>query len=257
MKNYYKYTFLLLAFVLFLGACKKDFLTEAPKDNIYADNLLVDYDGFQTIISALQGMMRHEYRRVDAFGGVQSLPFSEQTMFSVGADNAWSNNTHNQFKFMYYPKYIDQTDLDCFRVTFDWLYKMINTANLVISRAENPGINWSGGSKEEILAQARFYRAWAYRHLTLSFGAVPLITQEVTGSNYRTDWERNPLPETRKVMEEDLLFTIDNLPMRTANNTMVSGAVARHYLGELYLAENQAQKAKEILKPLVEGNEYG
>jgi len=254
--KFHKYLLLVLLGSCLFTACQKDFLKETPKDNIYADNLLVDYNGFETMITALQGLMRHEYRRVDAFGGVQSLPLAEQTMFSVGADNAWSNNTHNQFKFMYYPKYIDQTDLVCFQVTFDWLYKIINTANMVITRAESAGIDWSAGSKENILANARFYRAWAYRHLTLSFGAVPLITTEITGSNYRTDWQRNSVSQIRETMAEDLQYTIDHLPMRAQSNTMVSGALARHYLGELYLAENQPQKAKEILQPLVQGNTF-
>ena len=34
-------------------------------------------------------------------------------------------------------------------------------------------------------------------------------------------------------MAEDFQFAVDNLPLRTSNNSKVSGAVARHYLGEL------------------------
>ena len=95
---------------------------------------------------------------------------------------------------------------------------------MIIARAENEEINWGVGAqaeknKNEILSEARFARAWAYRHLTYSFGAVPLSLDEITGSNYRTDWERTPVSEIRKAMEEDLLFAANNLPLRRSNNS--------------------------------------
>jgi hypothetical protein len=250
------YIFLTLCLLGISEGCKKDFLKETPKDNIYADNLLITYSGFKTIITALQGMMRHEYRRVDASGNFGSLPLVQQSMWSCGVDNSWSNNSHSSFKFMYYPRNIDQTDAEPFRATFEWLYRMITTANLVITRAESSSVNWSGGSKDEIVATARFFRAWAYRHLTFSFGAVPLTTEEINGINYRADWDRNTVAEIRALMEKDLQFAIEKLPMRAKSNTAISGAMARHYLGELYLAMNKAQEAKTVMQPLVEGNDY-
>lgn len=69
-----------------------------------------------------------------------------------------------------------------------------------------------------------------------------LSTQEITGLNYRDDWDRASLSSIREVMAEDFQFAVDNLPLRTSNNSKVSGAVARHYLGELYLAEGNAEK---------------
>lgn len=256
MNTRFLYLLIIAFFFSGLSSCKKDFLKEQPRDNIYTENLLVDYPGFQTMIVALQGLMRQEYRRVDAVGNYPSLPFVQQSLWTCGVDNSWSNNTHREFRFMYYPKYIDQTDAPIFQATFEWLFRMVNTANMVISRAEDPSVNWEGGSKEKIVAQARFFRAWAYRHLTYSFGAVPLVTTEINGLNYRKDWERTPVSEIRKVMEDDWLYTVDKLPLRAATNTIISGAMARHYLGELYLAEDRAQDAINILKPLVEGSDY-
>lgn len=250
------YIMLTLLLIVSSGGCKKDFLEEQPKDNTYAENLLVDYAGFKTMVVALQGMMRHEYRRVDAFGGFGSLPLVQQSMWSCGVDNSWSNNSHSSFKFMYYPKNIDQTDAEPFKATFEWLYRMVTTSNMIITRAELPGVNWSGGSKDEIVATARFFRAWAYRHLTLSFGAVPLTTEEINGVNYRKDWERNSVAEIRAVMEQDLKFAAEKLPLRASSNTSVSGGLARHYLGELYLAMDKPQQAKDAMQPLVEGSAY-
>lgn len=263
-----KYLVYIFCFCFFvLPSCTKDFLIEDPKDDIFADNLLVNYDGFLNMQNALFALVRDEYDRVDKnYGGTtfSSLPFAKSILFSAGADNSFGNNRHSRFPHLSFPKNIvNMTDFDTFQALFEWLYTTINTANMIITRAENPNIDWKGGSVEKnainkntIIANVRLIRAWAYRHLTYAFGAVPLSIEEVNGSNYRSDWERTPVSEIRKVMEEDWLFAVQHLPLRTPNNTTPSAAVARHYLGELYLAEGRPLDAKNILQPLVEGNEY-
>lgn len=264
MKKFIYIFFVLIA--TFISGCnEKNFLKEEPRDDIYAENLLNTYGGFQSMETAIKALMREEFCRVDNLGryGSSTLPIARHAMWGCGTDNSWSNNTHSSFRFMYYPSLIKQTDLDCMMLTFEWLYKIVSASNMVINRAEDVTINWEGGSalanttnKETTIAKARLARAWAYRHLTYSFGAVPLSTKEINGLTYRTDWERTPVAEIRKVMEADLQYAIDKLPLRTTNNTTVSGAVARHYLGELYLAMDNPTKAEEVLRPLVTGTEY-
>ena len=259
--KYLKYSLISLLILISVSGCNEsDFLKEDPHASLYPENLLQSYTGFQSMTTALYGMMRNEYRRADALGG--GLPLVLHAAWGSGVDNSWSNNSHSEFKYLYYPSRINQTDLQIFQNIFEWCYRIINTSNMIISRAEENGIDWEGSEaeavqhKNEILATARFFRAWAYRHLTYSFGAVPLSTEEITGMNYRNDWERNPVEEIRTVMEEDLTFAMNNLPLRVENNSKVSGAMARHYLGELYLALSQPAKAIEVLKPLVESNDY-
>jgi tetratricopeptide (TPR) repeat protein len=242
--------------VFFISGCNEsNFLKEDPHDSLYPENLLIDYTGFQSMVTSLYGVMRNEYRRADVLGG--SLPLVLHSAWGCGVDNSWSNNSHSEFKFYYYPEYIKQTDLTIFENIFEWCYRIINTSNMIIFRAENSNVDWQGDTnKNKILAQARFFRAWAYRHLTYSFGPVPLSVEEITGLNYRNDWERNSVAEIRDVMEQDLLFAVENLPLREDNNSRVSGAMARHYLGELYLAMDKPEEAEKMLKPLVESNEY-
>lgn len=264
MKKFIYIFFLLIA--TFISGCnEKNFLKEEPRDDIYAENLLNTYSGFQSMETAIKALMREEFCRVDNLGryGSSTLPIVRHAMWGCGTDNSWSNNTHSSFRFMYYPSLIKQTDLDCMMLTFEWLYKIVSASNMVINRAEDATVNWEGGStqanttnKEATIARARLARAWAYRHLTYSFGAVPLSTTEINGLTYRTDWERTPVADIRKVMEADLQYAIDKLPMRTTNNTTLSGAVARHYLGELYLAMGNPTRAEEVLRPLVTGTEY-
>ena len=268
MKKNIRFILVSLLTLSVLASCAEDFLVEKPVTDIYADNLLTNYTGFESMNYAILSMVRDEYGRMDInYGSTSfgSLPFAKSTMWSCGTDNAWGNNRHTDFRFFSYPKNITgMTDAPCFLSLFEWLYKVVNTANMVIGRAENEDVDWDGGSasadqqrKAQIIAEARLYRAWAYRHLTYSFGAVPLSTEEITGANYRVDWERNSVEEIRQVMEGDLKFAVENLPMRyKGNNTRPNQAVARHYLGELYLAMGKPAEAKSVLQPLVEGGDY-
>ncbi len=257
-----------LVCIVGLSSCSKDFLIENPVDNIYAENLLKDYNGFKSMNAALLSFMRDEYARLDVeYGGTEfsSLPLAKHVMWSCGVDNAWNNNRHSQVQFFNYPAKIkNMTDGEVFLALFEWLYKVINTSNMVINRAENTGIDWQGGSEEgnlknkkQIIAEAKFFRAWAYRHLTYSFGDVPLSIDEITGNNYRVDWQRDPVSKIREQMVLDFQEAIDVLPMRVdGNNTRPNQAIARHYLGETYLAMGKPSEAKSVLKPLVEGTEY-
>ena len=260
MKNFKYFSLIYLAFSLLFTSCNEDkFLKEEPHDALYPENLLVDYNGFKSMITPLYGLMRAEYRRADAMGG--SIALSLHSAWGGGVDNAWANNSHSAMKFLWNPLEITYTNLDIWNNIFEWCYRIINISNMIISRAESSDINWGSGNealirKNEVLSEARFFRAWAYRHLTFSFGAVPFSVEEISGLNYRDDWERTPVAEIRKTMEEDLKFAAQELPLRTSSNSKISGAIARHYLGELYLAEGRSDDAIKVLQPLVESNEY-
>ena len=138
-----------------LTSCAEDFLVEKPVTDIYADNLLTNYSGFESMNYALLSMVRDEYGRMDInYGSTDfgSLPFAKSTMWSCGTDNAWGNNRHTSFRFFNFPKNIvGMTDEACFLSLFEWLYKVVNTANMVIERAENPDVDWAGGSAAAVI----------------------------------------------------------------------------------------------------------
>ena len=141
-----KYTLIALLVLCMTGCNESSFLEEDPRASLYPENLLVDYSGFQSMVTSLYGMMRNEYRRADALGG--GLPLVLHSAWGCGVDNSWSNNSHSDFKYMYYPSQINQTDLRIFQNIFQWCYRIINTANMVISRAEGSGIDWKGTETE-------------------------------------------------------------------------------------------------------------
>jgi SusD family. len=248
------------ALILSTTSCKDEFLVEHPVDEMYANNLLVNYSGFYSMISAQRGLMRKEHVRP----GSSSL--STHSAFNATTDLYFGNQRSENGRWYNWPNYLKMDTAASFiRVMFSDLYTIINVSNMIINRAENDdSVDWEGGSPEaneanktSIIAQAKFFRAWAYRHLSYEWGDVPLSLEEVTGANYRTDWDRTPLAEVRAAIIADLEYCVAHLDWRTdGNNTKPNKAIAATYLGEMYMATKQNDKAVAILKEVCEKAPY-
>jgi hypothetical protein len=247
------------------GCLKDDFLRENPKDKIYADNLLQNYDGFVNMMNGIYAWVRAEKGRTFAPGdnpATGGIPFTRCSIWNLGTDNGFMNNGVGEEIFLNWPTNIN-SGMNVFKNTFEWLYLIVNSCNMVIARAENPEVDWKGGDaannlykKNYIVAQARVIRAWAYRHLTYTWGDVPLSLDEINGQTYRNDWERTPVNEVRAQMVLDLQFGVEHLPMRDANPGVVNGAFASHYLADTYLALGDYVNAEAAARVLCEGTEY-
>lgn len=251
--------YLVLLFLLSINfSCSEDeFLTEEPRDDIYADQLYSDYDGFQMALNASYAMVREE------FSSTPNTSLGTQVYMVAGTDVAWSPNTSGSDSDWLNWSTDLAPDNDAVEDIFMWLYREINSVNKIISRAENPDIDWQGGNeaendkrKNEVIAHARLLRAWAYRHLTYLYNDVPLSTDEIDGSNYKTDWVRTPVLEVRAQMIEDLIFAKNHLQWRYTNPGRANKAVAMHYLAETYCAINDYEKAVIEAKGVIENSDY-
>lgn len=226
-------------------------LDENPPHIIVADNLFTDRAGFEAAVNGLYAQARRERE------GASGVNILMNEMMTIGVDNGWGNypagteRIFNQWGVRNNPQ-----ESTLYLRVWSWLYTLINSANTIIGRAENPEVRWSDEDKNQVLAEARLFRAWAYRHLTYLWGDVPLNLKESSGESVRTDWERTPKREVWAQMEQDLLFAEQHLPAVNPIPGRVSSAVARHYLAELYLAMNEPAKAEAKALAVINGGEY-
>ncbi|WP_299781558.1 RagB/SusD family nutrient uptake outer membrane protein [uncultured Formosa sp.] len=239
---------------VFMSSCNEDsFLEEDPKDDIFAENLYVDYDGFVNGLNSIYALIREDRE--------SQSNANRAALWQMGTDNAFVNNGASAFDC-----FNDYNDLNSenklVSSNFNWLYKIINSSNLIINRAEDASIDWMGGNdasdlinKNKILGQARLMRAWAYRDLRYGWGAVPLSLDEIDGLTYRDDWERNSIDEINAQMEIDLIFASENLDMKE-DTGMVNSAIARTMLAELYLDMGENEKAETEALKVINSSDY-
>ncbi|MCF8379010.1 MAG: RagB/SusD family nutrient uptake outer membrane protein [Bacteroidales bacterium] len=247
-----KLNILFILTLLAISSCNEDeFLTETPMDDIFAENLYLNYDGFMNGLNGLYALVRQELEK----GSGQDGP---AFLWIIGVDNAYANNERgasrgfNDYNFM-------NSENDDLEIAFNWLYSVINSANTIIDYAEGK-IEWQGESeaesienKNKVIAHARLIRAWAYRHLTGCWGAVPLNIQ--SGKGYRSDWERTPVGDIQAVMEQDWIFARNNLDMVEMTG-FANSAVASHYLAELYLTQGRFEESIDEAKRVINSNDY-
>ncbi len=122
-----------------------------------------------------------------------------------------------------------------FRDIFNFWYQVIATANTALYATELEHIKWSSTEdKSYAIAQAKFFRAYAYRNLGELFGGVPLVDKIENTPRY--DYQRSSRVETYQFAIDDLESAIDDLPVTTEEGGRIVKGAAQHYLSELYLA---------------------
>ena len=115
------------------------------------------------------------------------------------------------------------------------LYYVINRANLALYAANLPQISWSSpAEKVYVIAQARFFRAFAYRNLAELFGGVPIETEIETAP--KLDYKRATRVETYQFAITEMEAIENDLPETTAIGGRLVRGAAQHNLCELYLA---------------------
>lgn len=259
MKNIIKLSILTALISISTISCKQNFLVEEPLNIIAPENLYINKAGFEQGLYGIYNLIRRERAGIDAGANTTSGNDMYITPAFIGVDNAYSpfpaggsqpERVFNTFGVTLNPSvpYISNV--------WYWLYQIINDANTIIGRAENPAIKWTDVEKKQIIGEARLMRAWAYRHLNYMFGAVPLNLVESKGSSIKTDWERAPVSDVRKQMEEDLLFAEANMAETPINAARFPKAVASHYLAELYLTMGDPAKAKAKAQAVVNNPLY-
>ncbi|MEO7313723.1 MAG: RagB/SusD family nutrient uptake outer membrane protein [Ginsengibacter sp.] len=134
-----------------------------------------------------------------------------------------------------------------FRYNWQYMYEVISNANVLLSKIG--AITMDETKKNQIIGQARFLRALAYRDLTDGWGPVPLIT-EVIAPEKTINMPLAPVADVEKVIMEDCKFAIDNLPATWNANEGLSRATkgaAATLLGQVYLRGHDYPNAKTYI----------
>lgn len=250
----YKLSYLAVLMLIITG-CSEDILQEETPHIVTANSLFSDLAGFEAALNGLYARVRMEREGRSTSDSDRSADRLRAEMFVSGTDNMCTNHrdgwgrvaepwgeTNNAF---------DPEN----QGNFEWLYSIINSANTIVGRAESAEIDWNDEDKNRVIAEARAMRAWAYRHLTFTWGDVPLTLEESDGTRIKTDWERTPISEVRAQIEADLLFAEQFIPISPVPGRISRGAV-QHYLAELYLVLNMPADAIVFADKVINTAEY-
>jgi len=245
----------ILSFVVVLlsifSSCSTDVLDETPLDFLAPENAYNTVAGIRQGVTGLQFYVRDTW-----YSGDNQDQFS--IMFGLGTDVAYhGENPGGNIKLVNYKSEMTPENA-IFTYFWERNYTLIQRANVLIEgiKAADQSIWKDEAQKNAFLAEAMFFRAYAYRILVSLYGDVPLVT-EVTKSA-KTDYVRAPKADIYKLMEEDLTFAVANLPLRGKEETpgRITQGAAGHFLSELYLSQAKYQQAADAASKVIDGAGY-
>ena len=110
-------------------------------------------------------------------------------------------------------------------------------------------------NKNEVLAQARFLRAYYYFELVKWFGDVPLAVDERIQFGDQFNIERTPKNEVYAQIESDLIYAAANLPVSWAEEETgrATKGSAQALLGKAYLYQNKFSEAAAAFELVIAG----
>ena len=227
MKSLYKYCLILITLLLVQTACNEEkFLEEEPLDFFSPSNAFVTFENYQSAVFDLYAQLRD--LRFNADDNARAQLYGTDIMFDARASNA--NNRFGDYSITLNPTG------DMPEWHWDRLYKIATSANTILDRLPD-NEELTGEQKSLIKAEARFFRARAYRYLVHMYGGVPLILEEVTSP--QTDFTRASREEVLAQIVADASFAADSLPgiEEVAADGRASNLAAQHMLAETYLAQ--------------------
>ena len=232
---------LYIAIILATG-CTKLIEVKAPVDQLVSSTI---YQDSSTAQAAVYGLYSEMYNAINSNAAGSVFGYRITTLPARSADELISvQNTFDNF----YTNSLVPTDFDVSEM-WSMPYNFIYIANSVIEGVE--GSPLSATLKQQLMAEAKFARAFCHFYLVNYFGKIPLITTtKVSESNTA------PAAEIKDVYAQivkDLTDARDGLAAdyhwsggdRTrVNNAAASAMLARVYLylGEWSQAETEATK---------------
>lgn len=253
----YIFSFAIIGVAVFTS-CSKSFLDEKPFSS-YAPSTLSDSLGFEASVVGLQNHLSTFF----SYSGPQGWP----SVWHAGTDIAFVPPSQKQGIEVPYYDYNQLISTDgAAGFTWSWAYQLINNANILIANAENPDLKgMSETNKNSIIAEGKFYRAYAYNILATCFGRVPLVTKPLAAP--KTDFTRASLDSVNNLTISDLVFASANLPepgsvgaKNNANGKPVQRPnryAAMQLLAEVYLRAEKPALAEQQCNAIISSGKFG
>lgn len=231
------FSIIVLALILILSSCKKDFIVRDPVSSVTIDALYKTDKDFQDAVIGTYAALRTPYDNMYQFGDIRGddayIYVSNQP--STSAVDVFSINSSDGLLSTTWANY----------------YIVINRANNILSRIANADVAVVK-NKDRYIGEAEFLRAIAYFDLVRIFGDVQMITNVPTIEETLTT-PRTPVSTIySEVIIKDLLDAVTKLPLvytGTEVGRATKGA-ANALLGKVYLTVKDFPKAETVLREL-------
>lgn len=243
----------LLVFVfsfLIVASCKNDFLDRKNVNDVNSQSFYSNLDeAVRAVNSVYAGLQRGGlYQHIYQLGLDCISDENSPTAKTVGAG---AMNEMLAYTFNASTDHVLQIWSDS--------YITIARANIVLQNVTDK-LGTSDAEKlriQRVLAEARFIRALCYLNLVVNYGNIPLRTEK---NLQETQLAPAKPEEVYALIEEDFKFAAATLPKKAdwgaGNLGRATNGAAKSLLGKAYLYQKKYAQCYQILKEVINSNEY-
>ena len=234
MKKNILFSLLLLSLIASFS-CSKQFTELAPENFLNAQEFYKTKDDFNSALIAA-------YARLQTHVSINFELEYRSDNLNIQAPTAGTQDRYDLNEF------VETTANGIIQNAWRTYYNQIFRSNVIISNIEN--VSFEG--KSIIEAEARFIRALTYFNVVRLWGDAPLVLAPLN-PKATLEASRSSVSDIYEVIEQDLSFAVEQLPLTNEFGRATSGA-AKGLLGKVYLTQGKYTLAIDELENV--GSQY-
>lgn len=238
-----KYFIVSLVVLIIAGGCNEDILDKNYKDQLSPENF---YNNTREAKMGLMGV----YESISKYGG-DNVPIHfyqfEFMSDNFYAQDAWQGSqefgawTQNSSSWAAWSQW-------------QWSFQTIGRANKFLEGMEQASFEEDEETEKQMIAEARFLRAYVYTQLIHLFGDVPLVHESMTLEE--AEVERDPKQDVLEATLDDYDYAIDNLPVTQEETGRATKGAAYAYKARTLLYNEQWEDAAEACQEVINLDVY-
>ncbi len=230
----------ILLFTALLVSCTDSFVDRDPVYSIDSENYFNSEEDYNKALIAAYDMLQSTYVNV--------------LLGEIASDNTLSGgeSANDVIGFQQVDEMTHTAVNSNLRDLWNWMFAGVNRANYILEFKDKTNFN----GKEQIIAEARFLRAYYHFELVKWFGAIPLKGDARFKLGDEKNIPRSPVSEVYASIEDDLEYAIANLSVVAPQTGRATKGAAQALLGKAYLYQDKFDEAAVVLEDLIVDDNY-
>ncbi len=226
--------------LLCFTACEEDFIGRDPVYSIDSENYFNSEDDYRNALIGAYDLLQPSYLNV-MLGEIAS----DNTV--AGGESATDVIGIQQVDDMIHTPVNAQI-----KNIWDWMFAGVNRAAYLIEFEDKTAFE----GRDQIIAEARFLRAYYNFELVKWFGPIPIKPSGRFSLGDETSIPRSPVGEVYAYIADDLQTAIAALPESAPQTGRVTRGAAQALLGKVYVYQENYAAAIPLLREVIESGDY-
>jgi starch-binding outer membrane protein, SusD/RagB family len=240
MNNIYKKISVCLLIIGFTSCTTDDYVDIEPAFSVNSENYFNSERDYQLALIASYDLLQTTY-----LNSMLGLMASDDAL--AGGENANDVPAFQEIDDMTHTPVNDQL-----RNIWNWMYAGINRTNYIFEFKDKTAFE----SKNNVLGQTAFLRAYYYFELVKFFGDVPMPIDKRVSFGEESNFPKVPKSQVYTQIENDLIFAIENLLPTQTDLGRATKSAAQALLGKVYLYQNKFSDAATVLEEVINTGGY-